>query len=55
MTNSTIKHLIGLAAAAFTTLALFSAVAGLADGDREAYQVAKATRATIVATASTAR
>jgi hypothetical protein len=55
MTNSTIKHLIGLAAAAFTTLALFSAVAGLADKDRDAYQLAKATRATVVADASTVR
>lgn len=54
MTNSTIKHLIGLAGAACTTLVLFSAVAGLADKDRDAVQLAKAARATVVASAAAA-
>lgn len=55
MTNSTIKHLIGLAAAACTTLVLFSAVASLADNDRDALQIAKTARATVVASTSAAR
>lgn len=55
MTNSTIKHVIGLAAAACTTLVLFSAVAGLADKDRDAVQLAKSARATVVANASAIR
>lgn len=55
MTDSTIKHVIGLAAAACTTLALFSAVAGLADQDRDAISLAKAARATVVASAAAHR
>jgi hypothetical protein len=55
MTNSTIKHVIGLAAAACTTLVLFSAVAGLADNDRDAVQLAKAARGAVVASAVATR
>jgi hypothetical protein len=55
MKSSTIKQLTGLAASAFTTLALFSAVASLADKDRDAIQFAKAARATVVASASAVR
>jgi len=55
MKNSTIKHLIGLAASACTTLVLFSAVASLADKDRDAVQLAKAARTTVVASASAVR
>lgn len=51
MKNSTIKYLIGLSASACTTLVLFSAVASLADKDRDAIQLAKAARATVVASA----
>ena len=55
MTNSTIKHVIGLTASACTTLVLFSAVASLADKDRDAIQLAKAARATVVASATAVR
>ncbi len=49
MTNSTIKHLIGLAAAACTTLVLFSQVASLADHDRAALVAAKSAPAKVAA------
>ena len=49
MTNSILKRLTGLAAAACTTLVLFSAVASLADKDRDALELAKAGRSTVVA------
>ena len=55
MTNSILKRLTGLAAASCTTLALFSAVASLADQDRDALDLAKAGRSTVVASASPAR
>lgn len=55
MKNSTIKYLIGLTASACTTLVLFSAVASLADKDRDAIQLAKAARATVVASAAAVR
>ncbi len=55
MTQSPLKQVLGLAASAFTTLVLFSAVAGLADQDRDALQVAKAARATVVASAAAVR
>ncbi|MGE5714303.1 MAG: hypothetical protein ACM32F_10535 [Betaproteobacteria bacterium] len=55
MKNSTIKYLIGLTASACTTLMLFSAVASLADKDRDAVQLAKAARATVVASAAAVR
>ena len=48
MTNNWIRHVIGLAAAAATTLALFSAVASLADDDRAAL-VAARTAPTVLA------
>ena len=49
MTNSTIKHLIGLAGAAFTTLVLFSQVAAMADHDRAALVAAKSAPAKVAA------
>jgi hypothetical protein len=55
MTNSTIKHVTGLAAAACTTLVLFSAVASLADKDRDTIHLAKAARATVIASAPAVR
>jgi hypothetical protein len=48
MTNTWIKHVIGLVAAGATTLALFSAVASLADDDRAAL-VAARTAPTVLA------
>jgi hypothetical protein len=54
MTNSILKRLTGLAAASCTTLVLFSAVASLADPDRDALDHAKAGRSTIVASATAA-
>lgn len=47
MTNSTIKHVTGLAAAACTTLALFSQVASLADADRAALVAARTVSAQV--------
>jgi hypothetical protein len=41
MTNSTIKQVIGLAAAASTTLVLFSAVVSIADDDKAALVAAR--------------
>jgi hypothetical protein len=55
MTNSILKRLTGLAAAACATLVLFSTVASLADPDRNALELAKAGRSTVVASASLAR
>jgi hypothetical protein len=55
MKNSTIKQVVGLAASACTTLVLFSAVASLADKDRDAAQLSKAARATVVASATAVR
>jgi hypothetical protein len=55
MTNPILKRLTGLAAAACTTLVLFSAVAGLADKDRDALELAKVGRSTVVASAAPAR
>lgn len=49
MTNSTIKHVIGLAAAACTTLVIFSGVAALADPDRAALVAAKSIPAKLAA------
>lgn len=54
MTNSTIKHLIGLAAAACTTLVIFSQVASLADADRAALVAAKLAPVKVAASAATA-
>jgi hypothetical protein len=54
MTNSTIKHLTGLAAAACTTLVLFSQVASLADHDRAALVAAQSAPATVAVNASSA-
>ena len=48
MANAWIKHVIGLVAAAATTLALFSAVASVADEDRAAL-VAARTAPTVLA------
>ncbi len=55
MKNSMIKQVAGLAAAACTTLVIFSAVAALADSDRAALHQAKVAPATVVATASVVR
>lgn len=56
MTNSTLKHVIGLAGAACTTLVLFSQVASLADHDRAALVAAKSAPAKVAAiSAPTAR
>jgi hypothetical protein len=52
MTNSILKRITGLAAAASTTLVLFSAVAGLADQDRDALALSKAGRTMLVANAA---
>lgn len=54
MTNSILKRLTGLAASACTTLVLFSGVASLADDDRNALELAKSGRSTVVASASAA-
>jgi len=54
MTNSILKRLTGLTAAACTTLVLFSAVASLADNDRKAVELAKAGRPTVLASAAAA-
>lgn len=51
MTNAWIKHLIGLAAAATTTLVIFSSVAGLAEDDRKALAAARVAPAQIAAVA----
>jgi len=54
MTNSTIKHLTGLAAAACTTLVLFSTVASLADSDRAALVAAQSAPAKVAVTVASA-
>jgi hypothetical protein len=54
MTNSTIKHVIGLAAAACTTLVIVSQVASLADRDRAALVAAKSAPAKVAANSAAA-
>jgi|MudIll2142460700_1097286.scaffolds.fasta_scaffold2250535_1 hypothetical protein len=54
MTNSTIKHVIGLAVAACTTLVIFSQVASLADHDRAELVAAKSAPAKVAANSAPA-
>jgi hypothetical protein len=53
MTNSILKRIVGLTAAASTTLVLFTAVVALADDDKAALVAAKSVRGNPVAQATT--
>ena len=52
MTNSYLKHMLSLAAAASTTLVLFSAVASLADSDKAALSAARTAQMTLASRAA---
>jgi hypothetical protein len=54
MTNPILKHAVALSTAVTTTLALFSAVASLANEDKAALVAAKSVRGTQVAHATSA-
>jgi hypothetical protein len=55
MTNSIIKHLTGLAAAACTTLVLFSSVVSLADDSKSALAHSQNARTIVLASDSALR